>query len=92
MYSIMLTDRTGLLGVPAGLLAELPHAAIFGYMTARILIPALLIALAMQGATPLQRIDLVRDCIVRRSPRRQPHRRRLSPPTARRSQGAANSS
>jgi hypothetical protein len=53
------TDRTGLLGAGAGMLAQLPPEALYGYILARILIPVLLIVYATRGATPAQRIALV---------------------------------
>src|SRR3954453_1071572 len=53
------SDRTGMIGATAGLLAQLPPEAIYGYILARTLIPILLILHATRGATPAQRITLV---------------------------------
>jgi hypothetical protein len=61
---ILLFDRTGLLGAGGGLLAGLPPAAVYGYMLIRLLIPFLLIVLAARGATPTQKIGLVRDYLI----------------------------
>ena len=55
----LITDRTGLLGIGAGLLAGLPPAVVSAYLIARLLIPVLLVVLAARGATPTQRIGLV---------------------------------
>jgi len=57
----LITDRSGLLGSVGGVAADLPPAVVCGYMAARLLIPVLLILFAGQGATPEQRIALVRD-------------------------------
>lgn len=69
----LLTDRTGLLGASAGLLAQLPPEAVYGYILARILIPVLLIAHATHGATRTQRITLVTTYLTGAAP---PPRRR----------------
>jgi hypothetical protein len=53
------TDRSGLLGAGAALLAQLPPEAAYGYILARVLIPVLLIVHATRGATAAQRIQLV---------------------------------
>lgn len=58
------SDRTGLLGSTGAALAGLPPAAVYGYLLARILIPVLLIVLAARGATPTERIGLVRDYLL----------------------------
>lgn len=63
----LLLDRNGLLGATTGLLAGLPPAAVYGYLLARLLIPVPLIALAARGATPAQRIGLVRDYLIGRA-------------------------
>jgi hypothetical protein len=60
----LLSDRTGLLGTTGGLLAGLPPAAVYGDLLARLLIAVLLIILAARGATPTQRITLVRDYLI----------------------------
>lgn len=61
---LLLSDRTGLLGTSAGLLAGLPPAGVYGYLLARLLIPVLLIVLAAHRATPTQKIGLVRDYLL----------------------------
>jgi hypothetical protein len=55
----LVSDRTGLLGATAGLLAQLPPEAIYGYLAVRTLIPILLILHATHHASPTQRITLV---------------------------------
>lgn len=64
---LLASDRTGLLGTTAGLLAEIPPAMIFGYLVARILIPVLLILHVSRGATPAQRIALVTTYLTGRA-------------------------
>ena len=59
LTGIVASDRIGLLGTTAGLLAHLPPAAIYGYVLVRILVPVLLILHASHGATPNQRIALI---------------------------------
>jgi hypothetical protein len=61
LHRILLTDRTGILGAGGGLLAGLPPAVAYSYLLIRLLIPALLVVLAGHGATPSQKIGLVRD-------------------------------
>jgi hypothetical protein len=61
------TQPTGLVTTVIGQLAELPPVAsyvVLGYLLIRLLIPVLLIALATRGATPAQRIGLVRDYLA----------------------------
>jgi hypothetical protein len=65
----LLSDRSGLLGAGGGLLAGLPPAAAYGYLLARLLTPVLLIVLAGRGATPTQKIALVRDYLIGSLPR-----------------------
>lgn len=60
----LFTDRTGLLGSTAGLLAGLPPTAVGAYLAARLLIPVLLIVYATRGATATQRVALVRDYLT----------------------------
>lgn len=60
----LLSDRTGLLGTAGGLLAGLPPSAVYGYLLTRLLIPVLLIVLAARGASPTQKIGLVRDYLT----------------------------
>ena len=62
----VLTDRTGVIttvgGLAVGGLAVgLDHPALVGVLVLRLLIPVLLILHAGRGATPAQRISLVRD-------------------------------
>lgn len=71
----ILSDRTGLLGTGAALLVELPSAAVYGYLLARILIPVMLIVHATRGATSAQRIGLVGDYLSDAAPRRPRNRR-----------------
>jgi hypothetical protein len=54
-------DRTGLLGSFAGVVAGLPPGTVAAYLAARLLLPVVLIGFASRGATPAQRIALVRD-------------------------------
>ncbi|MDQ2788288.1 MAG: hypothetical protein M3Y73_00730 [Actinomycetota bacterium] len=68
LFRMLLTDRTGLLGAGGGLLAGLPPAAVYGYLLLRLLIPVLLIILASRGATPGQKIGLVRDYLIGTTP------------------------
>lgn len=70
------SDRTGLLGTSAGVLAGLPPAAVYGYLFARLLIPVLLIVLAAHGATPKQKIGLVRGYVIGVAPDLTPRLRR----------------
>jgi hypothetical protein len=81
-WSPLPVDRTGLLTAVLGQLAELPPVAsyiVLGYLLIRLLIPVLLIALAARGATPAQRIGLVRDYLTYwTTPRRRTGRRRSS--------------
>jgi hypothetical protein len=79
MSQILLTDRTGLLGTTAGLLAGLPPAAVYAYLLTRMMVPIILIVHATRGATPTQRISLIGAYLVgkepprpRRTPRRRP--------------------
>jgi hypothetical protein len=58
------SDRTGLLGAGASVLSGLPPAVMFSCLLARVLIPVLLIVFAGRGATPAQRIGLVRDYLI----------------------------
>ncbi len=60
----LLSDHTGLFGAGGGVVAGLPPAAVYGYLLARLLIPALLIVLAARGATPTQRIALIHDYLT----------------------------
>jgi hypothetical protein len=60
----IVSDRTGLLGAGAGVFVGLPPAAVYGYLLVRLLIPVLLIVHATHGATPAQRIGLVRDYLI----------------------------
>ena len=55
------SDRSGILGTVGGFAAGLPPAAVGCYLGARLVIPVLLILFAGRGATPAQRIALVRD-------------------------------
>jgi hypothetical protein len=71
MPPTLLADRTGLLGTTAGLLSGLPPEAAYGYLAARFLIPVLLIVHATRGATPTQRISLIRDYLTGKQPRRR---------------------
>jgi hypothetical protein len=91
---IPLAFQTGVpLTTVIGQLGELPPTVpyvLFGYLLIRQLIPVLLIALAAHGATPTQRISLVRQyltywaarprqrCPARRSPRASAPHGRLS--------------
>lgn len=74
--SLVTNDRTGLLGLGAGLLGDLPAVAIFSYFVLRLLVPIGLIIFASRGVTPTQRSALVRSYLTgeftsdRRSPRR----------------------
>ncbi len=61
---LLLSDRTGLLGTSAVLLAGLPPATVLGYLIARLLIPVLLIVLVVHRATPTQKIGLLRACLL----------------------------
>jgi hypothetical protein len=65
---IPLGCQTGVpLATVIGQLGELPPAVpyvFFGYLLIRQLIPVLLIALAARGATPTQRISLVRQYLT----------------------------
>lgn len=65
----LISDRTGLLGSTGAALAGLPPALVCGYLAARVLIPVLLIVLASCGATPAQRIALVRAYLLGTSTR-----------------------
>jgi hypothetical protein len=62
-YAVV-TDRTGLIGAGGGLFAGLPSALVAAYLLLRLLIPVLLIVLVSRGATPVQRIGLVRDYLL----------------------------
>lgn len=57
----VLTDRTGLLTTVGGLAVGLDHPALLAVVVLRLLIPVLLVLHAGRGATPAQRIALVRD-------------------------------
>ncbi len=57
----VLTDRTGLLTTVGGLAAGLDHPALVAVVGLRLLLPVLLVLHAGRGATPAQRISLVRD-------------------------------
>ena len=70
----VLTDRTGVLGATAGGLSGLPPTIVALYVMLRLLIPAGLIVFATCGATPAQRINLVGDYLVGRSPHRTAHK------------------
>jgi hypothetical protein len=61
---MVFTDRTGLFGAGGGLLAGLPPELAAVYLLLRLLIPVLLVVLAGRGATPTQRIGLVRDYLL----------------------------
>jgi hypothetical protein len=65
---ILFSDRTGLLGAGGGLFAGLPSAAVYGYLLIRLLIPVLLVVLAARGATPTQKIGLMRDYLIGTNP------------------------
>lgn len=54
-------DRSGLLGSWAGMAAGLPPSVVGAYLAARLLLPVVLIGFVSWGATPAQRIALVRD-------------------------------
>ena len=56
----VLTDRTGLLTTVGGLAVGLDHPAVAAVLVLRLLIPILLILHAGRGATPTERIALVR--------------------------------
>jgi hypothetical protein len=75
MSYALLTDRSGLLGTAAGLLAGLPPAAVYGYLLARLFIPVVLIIHASRGATPAERIGLVRHYLSGHSEIRRSNRR-----------------
>ena len=60
----LLSDRTGLLGAGSGLLAGLPPWAIYLYLLLRVIIPIFLIVVATRGATPAQKIGLVRAYLL----------------------------
>ena len=57
----VLTDRTGLLTTVGGLAVGMDHPGLVAVVALRLLIPVLLILRAGHGATPTQRIALVRD-------------------------------
>ena len=57
-------DRTGMLGAGAGVLSGLPPEIALGYLVVRVLLPAALIVFATRGATPAQRIGLVREYLI----------------------------
>ena len=59
-----LSDRTALLGSSAATLAGLPPYIIICYISARLILPVVLIVYAAHGATPTQRIALVRDYLL----------------------------
>jgi hypothetical protein len=61
---MVFTDRTGVVGAGGSLLSGLPPAVAGTYLLLRLLIPVLLIVLAGRGATPAQRIGLVRDYLL----------------------------
>lgn len=61
---VVLTDRTGLLGAGGSLLAGVPPALAAAYLLLRLIIPVFLIVLVSRGATPAQRIGLVRDYLL----------------------------
>jgi hypothetical protein len=46
----------------------LPSAAVYGYLLIRLLIPVLLVVLAARGATPTQKIGLMRDYLIGTNP------------------------
>lgn len=64
LHRILLTDRTGILGAGGGLLAGLPPVAAYSYLLTRLLIPVVLVVMAGRGATPSQKIGLVRDYLA----------------------------
>lgn len=61
LTNLLVFDRTGMLG---GVLGGLPTVALYGYLLVRLLIPVGLIVLAARGATPTQRIGLVRAYLL----------------------------
>jgi hypothetical protein len=61
---VLLTDRTALLGTTAAVLAGLDPLIITSYLGVRLLLPVLLIVYAAHGATPAQRIALVRAYLL----------------------------
>jgi hypothetical protein len=60
----LISDRTGLLGAGGSLVAELPPTIIVTYLLLRLLVPVLLITVVSRGATPTQRISLVRTYLL----------------------------
>jgi len=64
LFRVVVTDRTGLVGAGGGLLAGLPPTLTAAYLLLRLLVPVLLIVVASRGATPVQRIGLVRDYLL----------------------------
>jgi hypothetical protein len=57
----LLTDRTGLITTVGGLAAGLPHPLVLFVVGLRLLVPVVLILHAGRGATPAERMSLVRD-------------------------------
>jgi hypothetical protein len=68
----ILTDHTGALGTAAAALAGLPPVAVYGYLTTRLLILVILIAIAARRATQVQRIDLALGYLTGTTPTRDP--------------------
>ena len=56
----VLTDRTGLLTTVGGLAAGIDHPILATVVVLRLVTPMLLVLYAGRGATPVQRISLIR--------------------------------
>jgi hypothetical protein len=65
LLTSLATDRSGVLGTVGGFAAGLPPTLVGCYLGARLIIPIVLIIFAGRGATPAQRIELVRDHLAR---------------------------
>ena len=72
----VLTDRTGLLTTVGGLAAGIDHPILATVVVLRLLIPVALILLAGHGATPAQRVSLVREYLCLTGSRGRPRHRR----------------
>lgn len=75
----IMTDRTGLLGATGAALAGLPPTAVYGYLFARLAVPVVLIFIGSRGATPTQRISLIRDYLILAEQRSRPSRPNVGP-------------
>ena len=64
LSTTVLQDRTGALGAAVGSLAGLPPSVTAAYLVCRLLVPIALIITAAHGATPNQRIALVRSYLL----------------------------